>query len=287
MPSLSMSQGAALAASGALLDEVVSGLRAGAIIPYLGPGIVVEASVPLTPGALAGFFATKVALPKRTRGNPWAAAQYIESSRHRTTLTALMAEAFRAPVPATKLHQALARLKLPMIIDSWYDGAMRTALAEQGASWGEVQGITRAGIGEDCWFRYYDASGAPASDKDVGHWTTLLYKPHGAVVPAQNFLIADSDYVEVLTEIDIQSPIPLPVRERRTDRGFLFLGCRFDDQMLRTYARQIMKRSGGQHYAIFEERELRPNELKFMDQEGIVPLVADVAQLTAALTEDS
>jgi len=286
MPSLSMSQGAALAASGALLDEVVAGLRAGTIIPYLGAGIISEAAAPLTPGALAGFFASKIALPKRTRGNPWAAAQYIESSRHRNTLTAIMAEAFRAPVPATSLHRALAKLKLPMIIDSWYDGAMRAALAGQGESWGEVQGITRAGIGEDCWFRYYNAEGEQVTDKDVGHWTTLLYKPHGAVVPAQNFLIADSDYVEVLTEIDIQSPIPMPVRDRRTDRGFLFLGCRFDDQMLRTYARQIMKRSGGQHYAIFEERELRPNELKFLDQEGIVPLVADFAQLTAALSQD-
>ena len=35
--------------------------------------------VPMTPEALAAFFGTKVALPRRAKGNPWAAAQHIES----------------------------------------------------------------------------------------------------------------------------------------------------------------------------------------------------------------
>jgi len=96
------------------------------------------------------------------------------------------------------------------------------------------------------------------------------------VTPSHNFLIADADYVEVLTEIDIQTPIPDAVKARRTGRGFLFLGCRFHDQMLRTYARQIMKRSAGPHYAVLPEAELTPNELKFMAEQGIEVLGMDV-----------
>ena len=46
-----------------------------------------------------------------------------------------------------------------MIVDTWYDGAMRPALDER-TDWGEVQGITRAGIGEDRWYRFYNAAGA-------------------------------------------------------------------------------------------------------------------------------
>ncbi len=60
-------------------------------------------------------------------------------------------------------------------------------------------------------------------------WDTILYKPHGSIAPAKNFLITDADYVEVLTEIDIQTPIPDEVKARRTGRNFLFLGCRFND----------------------------------------------------------
>ena len=56
---------------------------------------------------------------------------------------------------------------------------------------------------------------------------------------ACDFLISDADYVEVLTEIDIQSPIPEILRERRDSLGFVYLGCRFHDQLLRNYASAI------------------------------------------------
>ena len=226
-------------------------LRAGTIVPYLGAGRrrALDPVVPINPEALAAFFGTKVALPRRAKGNAWAAAQHIESNKHRSTVTALMTEAFAAPVEPTALHHYLASLRLPMIVDTWYDGAMRAALSGR-SDWGEVQGITRAGIGEDRWYRFYDAAGTEADRAAATGWTTLLYKPHGSIAPARNFLISDADYVEVLTEIDIQTPIPDAVKDRRTERSFVFIGCRFNDQLLRTYARQITKRSAAMHYVI-------------------------------------
>ncbi len=173
----------------------------------------------MNPEALAAFFGTKVALPRRAKGNAWAAAQHIESMKHRSTVTALMTEAFASPVEPTPLHRYLASLRLPMIVDTWYDGAMRAALGER-KDWGEVQGITRAGIGEDRWYRFYDAAGNETDRAAATGWTTLLYKPHGSIAPAKNFLISDADYVEVLTEIDIQTPIPDAVKDRRTERSF-------------------------------------------------------------------
>ncbi|MDR3522857.1 MAG: SIR2 family protein [Acetobacteraceae bacterium] len=253
-----------------LPDHIISRLRDGALIPYLGTGISthIEAKAPLSYEALAAFLGSKVALPRRARGNAWAAAQYIEGQRHRQTLDALMAEAFAVPVPPSGLHRFLATLNLPMIVDTWYDGAMRTALQDQ-TGWGEIQGINRAGIGESRWYRAYDPQGVAVPVEAAEGWRTLLYKPHGAVAPARNFLIADADYVEVLTEIDIQTPIPDAVKTRRTGRGFLFLGCRFHDQMLRSYARQIMKRSAGPHVAILPDATLTSNELKFLAEQGI------------------
>ena len=78
----------------------------------------------MNPEALAAFFGTKVALPRRAKGNAWAAAQHIESYKHRSTVTALMSEAFATPVEPTRLHHHLASLRLPMIVDSlvrWRD----------------------------------------------------------------------------------------------------------------------------------------------------------------------
>jgi len=78
--------------------------------------------------------------------------------------------------------------------------------------------------------------------------------------------------VEVLTEIDIQTPIPDIVKDRRTSRSFLFIGCRFNDQLLRTYARQISKRSADAHYALVDPDALSRNELRFLVEQGLTPL---------------
>lgn len=263
----------------AVLRELTGRMREGQIIPYLGPGVaeLSRPSAPMNPEALASFFGTKVALPRRARGNAWASAQHIESTRHRATVTALMAEAFAVPVAPTPLHLHLATLALPLIVDTWYDSTMRTALAGR-SDWGEIQGITRAGIGEDRWYRFYDAAGNEVDRTLAQGWATILYKPHGSIAPAKNFLISDADYVEVLTEIDIQTPIPDEVKARRTGRSFLFLGCRFNDQLLRTYVRQVSKRSSDVHYAIVEPDTLTKNELRFLVGQGLTPLALPLAR---------
>lgn len=259
------------------LGSVIAGLNAGIVVPYLGPGIAAASAAltPMTPEALAAFFGTKVALPKRARGNAWASAQHIESHKHRNTVTAYMGEAFGVPVAPTAFHARLASLDLPLIIDSWYSGEMRQALAGR-SDWAEVQGITRAGIGEDRWFRFYDPDGSEIGAARATAATTLLYTPHGSTLPARNFLISDADYVEVLTEIDIQTPIAECVRDRRVGKSFLFAGCRFNDQLLRSYARQIMKRSSERHYAIVSLAELTRNERRFLDEQNIIVIDMDL-----------
>jgi hypothetical protein len=263
-----------------VLGEIAARLRAGQVVPYLGPAVVgmSNRAIPLDPEALAEFLGKKVALPRRARGNAWAAAQYIESNKLRPTLVAFMTQAFSAPVAPAPLQTYLASLGLPLIVDTWYDGAMREALAGK-EGWGEAQGISRAGIGEDQWYRFYDSQGGGAKAVDASGWKTLLYKPHGCVAPGKHYLISDADYVEVLTEIDIQTPIPEAVIDRRGTRAFLYLGCRFHDQMLRTYARQIAKRSAPPHYAVIEpDVELTLNERRFFAAEAITPLALPLAR---------
>ncbi|MFG1346314.1 SIR2 family protein [Xanthobacter autotrophicus DSM 431] len=262
-----------LADAEGVLKDVAAELVADKVVPYLGPGLIAlsQPTIPVTPEGLAAFFGTKVALPKRAKGNVWAAAQHIESMKHRSTVSALMGDAFAPAVAPLPLHTFLAGLPLAMIVDTWYDSAMRAALAGR-TDWGEVQGNTRAGIGEDRWYRFYDSAAAEADRAAAETWKTLLYKPHGSIAPAKNWLISDADYVEVLTEIDIQTPIPDVVKNRRTERSFLFLGCRFHDQLLRTYARQIIKRSRVPHFAVVDEDILTKNELRFLLSHGITPI---------------
>ncbi len=264
--------------------EIPARLRAGSLMPYLGPGLaeLAAAPVPTTHEELADYLGARVALPKRARGNCWAAAQYIETNRHRTTLDKLMVAAYAPPVNPTALHHALAAAAPPLVVDTWYDGAMRAALTGQ-TDWGEIQGSSRVQIGEQRWYRAWDAAGVECAAADAHAWRTLLYKPHGAAAPGRSFLIADSDYVEVMTEIDIQTPLPDEVKRRRAGGGFLFLGCRFNDQMLRAYARQIMKRSGGGHVALVGGFVLTRMERRFLEEQEVEVLDMDLSALTRVL----
>jgi len=275
-----------IAAAGVSVDGVLAALRQHRLLPYLGAGMaqLAGAAGPDSYAALAAFLGARVALPKRARGNAFAAAQYIESNRHRVTLDKLLTEAFAGSTAPSPLHGLLASLRPPLIVDTWYDSAMRTALTRLD-NWGEIQGISRGKPGECRWWRAYGSNGAEADEQSAAAWRTLLYRPHGAAQPHGHFLLSDSDYVEVLTELDIQTPIPDQVKQRRTGKGFLFLGCRLDDQMLRAYARQVLKRSGGPHIAVLEADQLSRNERRLLEEQDIAILDMKLADAAAALLE--
>lgn len=265
---------------------LIDGLAAGRIIPYLGPGVLDlipgGSPVPASPEALAAMLTSKVTVPHKIRNRLTAAAQFIENFKHRKTLTSFISAAFAPQVIPSPLHTYIASLSsLPLWVDAWYDDAAQNALAAR-TDWGQVQGLSQAEH-FGTWTGYYDAAGTPATEAAAEGWNTMLYKPIGGARPANNFLVSDSDYVEVLTEIDIQTPIPPKVQALRTGRHFLFLGCRFNDQLQRTFARQIMKRSSDHHWAVLPG-ELTRNELRFLEEQNIQHIDMPLQQFVAMLS---
>lgn len=250
-------------------------LAAGQVIPYLGPGVLGLCAggspVPASADALVAALSAKLPVPGRLRRNLSAAAQYIENFRHRKTLQAGMRDIFGAQAPpATALHRWLSVLPaLPVVVELWYDDAMGAALGWRD-DWGRAQGASRAEH-RDIWVRWFAPDGTECRERDAAAWRTLLYQPWGSARPDASFLVSDSDFVEVLTEIDIQTPIPQLVQRLRVGRSFLFLGCRFDTQLDRTFARQIMKRSGALHWAVIDGA-LTPNEERFLAEQSITRL---------------
>ena len=275
----------------AALKEIQAGIQSCRVIPYLGPEVLnleADVTVPGTPELLVEQITAKVTVPHKIRNNLTAASQYIENFKHRKTLVGLMDTAFQGkPVP-TSLHRYLVSLPrtLPLIVDVWYDATMATALQGK-KSHGQIQGVSRAEHLNE-WVHYFRADGTPAKPEEATQWATVLYKPLGSIAPDKNFIVSDSDYVEVLTEIDIQTPIPHVVQELRKNRSFMFLGCRFRNQLERSFARQIMKRSSNKHWAVLPN-ELTRNELRFISEQNIervpLPLEEFVGLLTGAIEE--
>ncbi len=263
------------------INEIMAGLESGQIVPYLGPGVWAAAATPpahpADPLQLVAKLTERVTVSHKLRKNLTGAAQYIENFKHRKTLSGLMNTAFQDKAAPGELHEFIASLhKLPLVVDTWYDDAMQLALAQH-PDWGQVQGVSQAEHHGE-WVRYYNAQGKPSDAESANNWQTLLYRPLGSSAPEQNYMVSDSDYVEILTEIDIQTPIPPVVQKRRLGKSFLFLGCRFAHQLDRIFARQIMKRSSFQHWA-FIEGELSRNEERFLKEQNITRLDMPVSAL--------
>jgi len=267
------------------LEAVLADVAAGRRIAYLGPEVsaLSGGQAPGTPAELCARLEAEVRVPRRASGNLWSVAQYIESRKFRATLDAMVRKAFVGrPDRPNPVHDWLAAMRVPMVVDTWYDEGILRAFGPGDGDWGFVQGISRAGSTSDAFTATFDSFGEPAASPDPG-WRSLVYKPNGIVRRGSSFLLSDADYVEVLTEIDIQTPIPEEVRARRTGRPFLFLGCRFDDQLLRIYARQITKRSATGHVALIEGPLTRMEE-KFFEELGIRRLDLPLSAVTDLLT---
>lgn len=253
------------------LAELGRGLARGDLIPFLGPGmleLVPGYEVPASPEALAARLTERVAVPFRIRKRLTQAAQFIENFKHRKTLVAQMNAAFAAQPVCSALHRHLAALRPPLIVDAWYDAAMAQALAGASGEWSEIQGLAQSEHPGQ-WTACYGREGEARAEASG----SVLYKPLGGVSPEANYLVSDSDFVEVLTVIDIQWPIPELVQTLRESRGFLFLGIRFNDQVNRSFARQIIKRSAGPHWAVLSDEPTRMEE-KFLTEQHIrrIPL---------------
>ena len=283
-----------------MLTAIRGALAEGSLIPYIGPGVLALAGadcpVPASPETLVGRLTAKVSVPHKIRNNLTGAAQFIENFKHRKTVVALMRAAFADEIEPTELHRWLAEQKsIPLIVHAWYDDLPQRSLVSRN-DWGMVQGVSQAEhFGQ--WTHHFRRDGtmtadlhgvandAPVTTSDeAAAWHTLLYQPFGSVAPAANFLVSDSDFVEVLTEIDIQTPIPETVQSIRTGRHFLYLGCRFATQLERGFAHQISKRSSDRHWAVMPETPTR-NERRFLEQHGIERIDIPLADFVAALTE--
>lgn len=266
-----------------LIHSIARALDSGAVIPYLGPdmlGLCENVQVPATPLALAESMTAKVSVPHKIRKRLTQAAQFIENFKHRKSVVHLMNEAFATtPVPSA-LQLALAASPAGLWVDTWYDDSFATALKATPGDWTQVQGLSQSEHFGD-WTGAYAADGSLLPDHPAAA-NRLLYKPLGSFGPAGNYLVSDSDFVEVLTEIDIQTPIPQAVQAHRTGRSFLFLGCRFDDQLTRCFARQIMKRSSDRHWAVLPEEPTRM-EARFLAEQNITRIAMPLAQFSGAL----
>jgi hypothetical protein len=252
------------------IGEIARLWKDGSLVVYLGPDLFVDPpGFPTSEAELCARLCEKVTVPGRLKGKLHESAQYIESYKHRKTLTSLMGEIFSKEADAAPVHRILSEFPLPLVVDTWFSTISSKSLVQPGDI--QISAVSRAEY-RDQWYRIdrKTTDGWEPADKSTS-FGRVLYRPFGTMIPNVEVLVSDADFVEVLTEIDIQTPLPEWVKTHRTGRHFLFLGCHFDDQTTRMFARQIMKRSSNRHFVV-TDGPILPKEGRFYEQEGIAVL---------------
>jgi hypothetical protein len=249
------------------IGEIAKLWKEGSLVVYLGPDLFVDPpGFPTSEPELCARLCEKITVPGRLKGKLHESAQYIESYKHRKTLTSLMGELFSKDADEALVHRILSEYPLPLVVDTWFSTISSKSLVRPGEI--QISAVSKAEY-RDKWYRIdrKTSDGWEPADH-VAPSDHVLYRPFGTMIPNVEVLVSDADFVEVLTEIDIQTPIPEWVKTHRTGKHFLFLGCHFDDQTTRMFARQIMKRSSSRHFVVTDGAVL-PKEGRFYEQEGI------------------
>jgi hypothetical protein len=219
-----------------LREELLAGLRAGTIVPYLGPGALADvrnadtgAPIPATSDELIlAMNGGKPMSPKLMYEFP-RAAMNIELKRGRAAVTKFL-DATYGKTAWTRgvLHDWIKELRPRYVIDINRDTQLLDSYI--GTPHTLILGCARIG-GTDYRFKLFASDGhaySAITPELANPDAPILFKPMGAPSPESSYIASDADYVDYITELMGGFAVPAFVKQLRRDKRYLFLGMRFN-----------------------------------------------------------
>ena len=218
-----------------LRTTLLAGLRDGSIIPYLGPGVLVDV-VDTKSGAPMPATSEQLILAMNG-GKPMApklmvefsrAAMNVELKRGRNAVTRFLNATYGETLwTRAALHDWLQDLRPPYVIDINRDTQLLDSYAHVPHTL--ILGCARLG-GSDYRFRLYTSNGegyVPAIPEAVDTELPILFKPLGCPRPHPSYIASDADFVDYITELMGGFAVPAFIKTLRQGKRYLLLGMRF------------------------------------------------------------
>lgn len=233
-------------------QQLISGLKAGTIIPYLGSGaltgsVAVEGGEPIPADSDSLIYAMN-------NGSPMApklmyefprAAMNLELKKGRTFITRTLNRIYaetqwsRSPV-----HEWLATIRPHYVIDINRDTQLQETYADTAHTL--IVGLARLG-GTNYRFKifsYIDGKYSETTQEQVDTTLPILFKPMGTPMPEPLYVASDADYVDYITELMGGFAIPSFLKEYRKEKQYLFMGLRMNRDTERMVLSDISYGSG-------------------------------------------
>lgn len=215
------------------LAEIVEGLQTGEVVPYLGPDVLADVTHVADGRPLLGegeplILAMNGGRPLHARlmKEFSRAAMSLELSKGRKFLTNFLEKTYGSSYAGGAVHEWLASLSLPYIIDTNRDVRLQDLWA--GRPHTLIVGIARLTAS---WnrFRIWESDGAQyreVAPEAVNTELPVLFKPLGTPRPTPTFVASDADYVDYITELMGGFAIPGFLKKYRPGKRYLVLGLR-------------------------------------------------------------
>ncbi len=214
------------------LNQIVAGMKDGSVVPYLGAYALnavrdEESGAPMPADSESLILAInggKPMSPKLMYEFPRAAMNLELKKGRRFIEKALSGIYAGRKWTASPLHEWLARLDLPYIIDTNRDDLLQRAYL--GRPHLLVVGIARLG-GTDYRFKLFQSDGESYEQRSLEEADSslpVLFKPLGTPVPESTFIASDADFVDYLTELMGGFAVPAFVKKHRIEKRYVLLG---------------------------------------------------------------
>lgn len=217
------------------ITPILSGLRSGAVVPFIGAGALAEVTESGTGTPMPADSDSLILA--MNQGKPMApklmfefsrAAMHVELKRGRAALTRFLDGTYRDRVwTPSPLYQWLGSQPFPYLIDTNRDLLLQQAWSERAHLL--VVGMARLG-GSDYRFKLYRHDGTgyePVEQDRVAAGLPVLFKPLSSPWPSSSYVASDADFVDYLTELMGGFAIPGLIKRWRTGRQYLLIGMNF------------------------------------------------------------
>lgn len=274
--------------SQAIFDEILTGLDAGEVVPYLGPGALAGVTNPESGEAIPADSDSLILA--MNNGRPMApklmyefprAAMNLELKKGRNFITRFLTRLY-ADTPWTRgaLHQWLADRGVPYLIDSNRDLQLQSLYADRPHTL--ILGVSRIG-GTEYRFKLFQFDGEVYSEvtpETVDSDLPVLFKPLGSPQPEANFVASDADFVDYLTELMGGFGIPAFIKQRRKGKRYLLAGLRLTrDTERMLFADIAYDAAEPTGWALLPEPTAK--ERRFCEKKGLIVVEADWPELMA------
>jgi hypothetical protein len=218
--------------SSTVFSEILSGLYENKVVPYLGPGVLFDATNIQTGAAMPAD--SNSLILAMNNGNPMApklmyefprAAMNQELKRGRNFLGQFLTKLYgETEYTRASVHNWLADWKPSYVIDINRDTQLQDSYADEEHTL--IVGIARM-TATQFRFKIYHYDGTDYFEipqEQIDRRFPILFKPMGTPKPEANYIASDADYVDYITELMGGFAIPDFLKEYRKGKQYLFIG---------------------------------------------------------------